>query len=82
MMTSKPSIVAFAFFMAVLSGCTTTQKPSVNEATDTSGTTGYWYLGDNGERQWRTLNPADIPAPAPTMRKNYASSVGNGSGRG
>ncbi|MBH9994142.1 MULTISPECIES: hypothetical protein [Bartonella] len=82
MMTSKSSIVAFAFFMAVLSGCTATQKPSVNEATDTSGTTGYWYLGDNGERQWRTLNPADIPAPAPAVRKNYASSVGNGSGKG
>ncbi|AQT47532.1 MULTISPECIES: hypothetical protein [Bartonella] len=82
-MMSKTGLVAFALFTVVISGCSTTTKPesAVTNATSAT-TTGYWYLGDNGERQWRTLNPADIPAPAPAVRKNYASAMGNGSGRG
>ena len=81
-MMSKTSIIVFTLCAAIVSGCSTTKKPDVAATDEHSASTGYWYLGDNGERQWRTLNPADIPEPAPAMRKNYASSTGNGSGNG
>ncbi|WP_295898174.1 hypothetical protein [uncultured Bartonella sp.] len=80
-MMSKVSIIAFTLSTAIVSACSTTQKTDLAATSEETATTGYWYLGDNGERQWRTLNPADIPAPAPAIRKNYASSMGNGSGR-
>lgn len=81
-MINKTIIIAFALSAVMLSACSTTKKADVTSPDENVAPTGYWYLGDNGERQWRTLNPADIPPPAPAVRKNYASSVGNGSGNG
>lgn len=81
-MIGKTRIIAFALSTIILSACSTTHKTELAATNEDAVPTGYWYLGDNGERQWRTFNPADIPAPAPAVRKNYASSIGNGSGRG
>lgn len=81
-MISKTSIIAFTLSTVILSACSTTHKAELAATNDDASATGYWYLGDNGERQWRTLNPDDIAKPAPAVRKNYASSMGNGSGNG
>lgn len=81
-MRNKAILTAFALSTAVLSACSTTQKSDIAIADENIAPTGYWFLGDNGERQWRTLNPEDIAPPAPVVRKNYAASMGNGSGKG
>lgn len=81
-MINRTIILAFALMSVILSACSTTQKATVTSSDENMVPTGYWFLGDNGERQWRTFNPEDIPPAAPAVRKNYASSVGNGSGNG
>jgi len=62
----------------ILAGCSSTVTHSKG---DIVAPTGYWYLGDNGERLWRSINPADIPPAATAAVKSYASSIGDGSGR-
>ncbi len=80
MMTKLGAMIALTITAMTLAACNTT-KTDVSSNNNVAPT-GYWYLGDNGVRQWRTFNPDDVPPPAPAVRKNYASSVGNGSGRG
>lgn len=80
MMTRLSVFLALGIAATTLMACTSTN--TVAPSNDSGNPTGYWYLGVNGERQWRTFNPNDIPPPAPRMRKNYATSNGNGSGRG
>ncbi|MHC5307084.1 hypothetical protein [Bartonella sp. LJL80] len=80
MIKSNGAILALLFAATTLTACNATRTESLSDSD--VAPTGYWFLGDNGERQWRTLDPADIPPPAPAVRKNYATPVGNGSGRG
>lgn len=73
-------ILASFIAMTTLSACSTKNNVPAIEAND--GVTGYWYLGDNGQRQWRTLTPGEIKPPVDPVVNKYPRSMGNGSGRG
>lgn len=65
--------------IATLSNCSSNSKSSLVD-NNTKETTGYWYLGDDGKRQWRTFTTdrnnqtADFSKPSP----NAISPFGNG----
>lgn len=47
-------LLAICSGVVVLSGCSSNSSSLVKNEGVTE-TTGYWYLGDNGQRQWRTF---------------------------
>lgn len=52
-------LITFIIAFASLSNCSSSDKESFSapDATGQAAATGYWYLGDNGQKQWRVLEP-------------------------
>ncbi|WP_245256511.1 hypothetical protein [Bartonella tamiae] len=75
MMNRRYRMALCLLLTAFLSACSTLEKQ--DEINSDLATTGYWYLGDNGQRQWRTLSPSQITTETPVVQKNYASPVGS-----
>lgn len=71
-----------AGFMIILNGCSSNSSSALVESSGSTETTGYWYLGDNGQRQWRSFTTdANNDEKSNNTFSKGISPFGNGSGR-
>lgn len=69
--------------LMIISGCSSDTKSSLLANNAQTETTGYWYLGDNGQRQWRTFT-TDESNKKTKYDQNFSNGIspfGNASGR-
>ncbi|UXN04583.1 hypothetical protein [Bartonella sp. HY406] len=77
-----PVLLAIGSAFIMLSGCSSNSSSALLTNNEANETTGYWYLGDNGQRQWRTFT--NEPNSQDNAVKNTTTGIrpfGNGSGR-
>lgn len=78
-----PILLTACSAIVMLNGCSSNPSSTLVTNDSATETTGYWYLGDNGQRQWRTFT-SDGDNKDSTFKednRNGISPFGNGSGR-